>query len=97
MEHLLPLLNPWLIAEMSQLRSLLSRYYFGKCSSELAELISLPCYGGTSTCYSDIVMHEFSVAIPRCYKDVYVNSPFSCTARFCNSLHGEYFPLTYDL
>ena len=32
-----------------------------------------------------------------CYKDVYVNSFFPCTARLWNSLPIECFPLTYDL
>ena len=51
--------------------SLFYRYYFGRCSSELAQLISLP------TCYSDR-LHDFSVTIPRCYKDVLINS-FNCS------------------
>ena len=49
-----------------------------------------------NTCYSDR-LHDFSVAIPRCYKDVYVNSFFPCTARLWNSLPIEWFPLTYNL
>ena len=49
-----------------------------------------------STCYSDR-SHDFSVTIPRCYKDVYVNSFFPSTARIWNSLLLECFPLTYDL
>ena len=49
-----------------------------------------------STCYPDR-LHDFSVTIPRCYKDVYVNSFFSCTARLYNYLPAECFPLTYDL
>ena len=46
--------------------------------------------------YSDR-LHDFSVAIPRCYKDGYVNSFFPRTARMWNSLPIEYFPLTYNL
>ena len=42
-------------------------------------------------------LHDFSVSIPRCYKDVYVNSLFSRAARFWKSLSIECFPLTYDL
>ena len=34
--HLLPLLNPWLIIEI------LYRYYVGRGSSELAQLVPLP-------------------------------------------------------
>ena len=57
--------------------SLFYRYYFGRCSSELAQLVSLPYSCGRSTCYSDR-LHDFSVTIPRCYKDVLVNS-FNCS------------------
>ena len=71
------------------------RYYFGRCSSELAQLVPLPFSRGRSTHYSDR-LHDFSVTIPRCYKDVYVNSFFPCTAKLWNSLPIECFPLTYD-
>ena len=76
--------------------SLLHRYYFGRCSSEPAQLVPLPYYTGRSTCYSD-KLNGFSVTIPRCYKDVYVNSFFPHTAGLWNSLPIKYFPLTYDL
>ena len=76
--------------------SLLYRYYFGRCSSELAQLVPLPYSRGGSTRYFDR-LHDFSVTIPRCYKDVYVNSFFPRTARLWNSLPIECFPLTYDL
>ena len=76
--------------------SLFCMYYFGRCSSELAQLFPLPFFLGRSTHYSDR-LHEFSVIIPRCYKDVYVNSFFPRTARLWNSLPLECFPLTYNL
>ena len=76
--------------------SLFYRYYFGRCSSELAELVPLPYSQGSSTRYSDR-LHDFSVTIPRCYKDVYVNSFFPRTARLWNCLPIECFPLPYDL
>ena len=76
--------------------SLFYRYYFGRCTSELAELVPLPYSQGRSTRYSDR-LHDFSVIIPRCYKDVYVNSFFPCKARLWNSLPIDCFPLTYDL
>ena len=76
--------------------SLLYRYYFGRCSSELAQLVPLPFSRGRSTRYSDR-LHDFFVTIPRCYKDVYVNSFFPRTANLWNSLPTECFPLTYDL
>ena len=76
--------------------SLFYRYYFGKCSSELAQLVPLPFSRGRSTRYSDR-LHDFSVTISRCYKDVYVNSFFPCTVRLWNSLPIECFLSTYDL
>ena len=76
--------------------SLFYRYYFSRCSSELAQLFPLPHSRGRSTRYSD-GLHDFSVTIPRCYKDAYVNSFFPRTARLWNSLPVECFPLTYDL
>ena len=76
--------------------SLFYRYYFGRCSSELAQLVRFPYSRGRSTRYSDR-LHDFSVTIPRCYKDVYVNSFFPRTAKLWNSLPIECFPLTYNL
>ena len=72
------------------------RYCFGRCSSELAQLFQLLFSRGRSTCYTDR-LYDFSVTIPRCYKDVYVNSFFPIMARLWNSLSIECFPLTYDL
>ena len=76
--------------------SLFYRYYFRRCSPELAQLVPLPYSRGRSTHYSDR-LHNFSVTIPRCYKDVYVNSFFPSTARLWNSLPIECLSLTYDL
>ena len=76
--------------------SLFYRYYFGRCSSELAQLVPLPFSRGRSTRYSDR-LHEFSVTIARCYGIVYINSFFSRTAELRNSLSVECFRLTYDL
>ena len=76
--------------------SLYYRYYFGRSSSELTQLVPLPFSRGGSTHYSDR-LYDFSVTIPRCYKDVYVNSFFPCTARLWNSLPIECFLLTYNL
>ena len=75
--------------------SLFYRYYFGKCLFELAQLVPIPYFRGRSTRYSDR-LHDFSVTITRCYKDVYVNSFFPRIAGFWNSLSIECFPLTYD-
>ena len=49
--------------------SLSYRYYFVRCSSELAELVPLPYSRGRSTRYSDR-LHDFCVFIARCYKGV---------------------------
>ena len=46
--------------------NLLYRYFFGRCSSELAQQVPLPFSPGRSICYSDR-LHVFSVTIPRCY------------------------------
>ena len=43
--------------------SLFYRYYFGICSSELAELVPFPFSQDRSACYSDR-LHDFSVTIP---------------------------------
>ena len=56
----------------------------------MAQLVPLPCSRGKSTRYSDR-LHDFSVTIPRCYKDVYVDSFFSHTTRLWNSLFIEWF------
>ena len=76
--------------------SLFYRYYFGRCSSKLAPLVPLLFSRGRSTRYFDR-LDDFSVTVPRCYKDVYVNSFFPRPARLRNSLLREWFPLTYDL
>ena len=72
--------------------SLFYRYYFGRCSLELAQLVPLPFSRGRSTRYSDR-LHDFSVTIPRCYKDVYVHSFFPRTAKLWNA----YRMLSFDL
>ena len=59
--------------------SLFYRYYFDRCSSELAQLVPFPFSRGRSTRYSDR-SYDFSVTILRCSKDVYVNSFFPRTA-----------------
>ena len=61
--------------------SLFYRYSFRRCSSELVELVPLPFSRGRSTRYSD-KLHDFSVTIPKCYKDVYINGFFPRTAKF---------------
>ena len=66
-----PLAHRWNVVRLS----LFYWYCFGRCSSEQAELVLLPYSWGRSTRYCDR-LHDFSVTIARCYKDVYVNSFF---------------------
>ena len=68
--------------------SLFYSYYFGRCSSELAQLVPFSYSQGRSIRYSDR-LHGFSVTIPRCYKEVYVKSVFPHTATLWNSLPIE--------
>ena len=60
--------------------SLFYRHYFGRCSSKLPQLVALPYSRRRCTGYSDR-LRDFSVIIPRCYKDLHVNSFFPRTAR----------------
>ena len=76
-----PLALRWNVASLS----LFFWYYF-----------PLPFYRGRSTRYSDR-LHDFTFTIPKCYKDVYINSFYPCAARLWNSLPIECFPLTYNL
>ena len=103
--HQIACVHPSLIASLEPLAhhrnvaslSLFYSYYFGRCSSELVELVPFPHSCGSSTRYS-IRLHDFSVTFPRrCYKDFYINSFFPRTARFWNSWPAEFFPLTYDI
>ena len=74
------------------------RYYFVRCSSEVAELVLLPYSQGKSTRYS---LHDrlprFTVTSPKCYEDVYLNSFFHHTAKLWNFMPIECFSLTSDL
>ena len=62
---LVPLAHCWNVASLS----LFYRYCFGRRSSELAQLVLFPYSWGRCTCYSN-KLHDFSVTIPRSYKDV---------------------------
>ena len=81
----------WNVASLS----LIYRYYFSRCLSKLAQLVPLP-YSRRSSRYSDR-LRGFSATILRCYKDVFVNSFFPCTARLWNSQPIECFSLIRDL
>ena len=49
-----PFAHHWNVASLS----LFSGYYFGRCSSELGQLVPLPFFQGRSTCYFD-KLHDF--------------------------------------
>ena len=64
--------------------SLLYKCYIRRCSSELVQLVPLLFFYGRFThVVILVILHNFSVTIPRCYKDVYVNSLYLDTARLC--------------
>ena len=62
----------------------------------MCDLVLLSHSRGRSTRYSN-GLDDFSVTIPRGYKDFHVNSFSPCRARVWNFLPAECFPLTYDL
>ena len=64
--------------------SLFYRVYFTKCLYELAEQVPLSYCRGRSTLYCNR-LHNFSVAILKCYKDIYVNNVFPPTVGHWNS------------
>ena len=64
--------------------SLFYRVYFTKCLYELAEQVPLSYCRGRSTLYCNR-LHNFSVAILKCYKDIYVNNIFPPTVGHWNS------------
>ena len=70
-----PLAHCWNIASLSPF----NKYCLSRCPSELAQLAP-PLYSWRRCIYFDR-LHDFSVTIPRCYKDVYVNSFFPGTTR----------------
>ena len=54
-----PLVHCWNVANLS----FFYRHYFGRCSSELAQMVPIPYSWGTSTRNSD-TLRDFSVTIP---------------------------------
>ena len=86
-------LEPWAHCQNGASLSLFYRYYFGRYSWKLTQLVPLFFSQGRSSRYSDRLL-DFYVTTSRCYKDVYVNSFFPYTAILLNSLSIECFPLT---
>ena len=76
--------------------SLSYRYYFGRCSSELAQLLPLPFSREGSTRYSDR-LHDFLSPFPDVTRMSLSTVFLYRTARLWNSLPIESFPLTYNL
>ena len=75
--------------------SLFYRYYFGRCSSDLAQLVLLPYSRGSPL----VILVRCMIFLPLFsdVKDVYVSSFFPRTASLWNPMPTERFPLTYDL
>ena len=69
---LLPFLKPWFHCENAASLGYFYRHYFGRCSSEVAQLVPLP--------YSRGSFFRLTVT-PRRYKDVYVKVLFRRTAK----------------
>ena len=57
-----------------------SLYIVGRCSCKLVQLITIRSSRGNPTRCSNR-LYDFSVTVPKCYKDVYVNCFFPRTAR----------------
>ena len=93
--HLLPLLNPWLIAEMQPAKIFSIGINVVDVHLNWLNWFQFLIFE-RSSCYSDR-LQDFSVNISKCYKDVYINSFFPWTARLWNFLPEECFLLTYDL
>ena len=76
--------------------SLFYRYYFGRCSSQLAQLVPLPYSRGRSI----VILIDCTIFLSPFLDVTRMSMPtvfFPRTARLWNSLPIECFPLTYDL
>ena len=77
--------------------SLFYKYYYGKYSSEIADLIPPKRITVRSIRFSEQI-HRHTVNSPMCSPSkFYQSSLFPCTAALRNSLTNEYFPPDYDL
>ena len=72
------------------------KYYYGKCSSELADLVPPKRVPVRST-HSSEQMHRHTVNSPMCRTKYYQSNLFPRTAALWNSLANECFPPDYDL
>ena len=71
------------------------KYYYGRCSSELADLV-LPNLSLLEALFSQHT-HCHTVNSHMCRITFYQSSFFPCTAALWNSLTNECFPPYYDL
>ena len=76
--------------------SLFYKYYYGKCSSELADPVPPKGVTVRSTRFSER-MHRHTVNSPMCRIKFYQSRFFPPTAALWNSLINECFPPDYDL
>ena len=72
---------------------LFCRHYFGRFSSELAQMVPLHHFRGSSIRHSDR-LYDFSVTIPRCFKVDFLLAQVDSLGILC--LYTECFPLHYD-
>ena len=76
--------------------SLFYKYYHGKCSSALADLVPPRRVTVRSTRFSE-QMHRHTVNSPMCRTKFYQSSFFPRTSALWNSLTNECFPPDFDL
>ena len=76
--------------------SLFYRYFHGRCSNELHELVPPPKTFFRVTRHSSQA-HPYCVKVPCCKKGIYYSSFFPRTATLWNSLPSYCFPGSYDL
>ena len=72
------------------------RYFHGKCSTSLSNLVPPVRVFERETRLS-ACSHPYTVAVPRCRTKSYSSSFFPRTASLWNSLPGACFPSSYDL
>ena len=76
--------------------ALFYRYYHGKCSTELANIVPVPITYSRSTRLASC-SHPYQVSTPRCRTLSHSSSFFPRTAKLWNSLPLSTFPLSYNL
>ena len=76
--------------------SLFYRYYFGKCSAEIASSVPLPLTFARVTRFATF-SNSFQVTQPRLRTDAHGSSFFPRTAALWNKLPASAFPHTYNL